>query len=62
MRVIRALHAAQLVSEAALSDFASDAQGSKVSPHRPPQVVEREVRNTVLNPRESGVQGVNSDV
>jgi hypothetical protein len=62
MRVVRALHAAQLVTEAALGDFASDAESCEVRAHRPLQIVQREVREAMVNAGESCIQGVDSDV
>jgi hypothetical protein len=60
--VIDTLDAAQLVPEAALGDLASNAECGEMRPHGSPQVVQREVRNTMLDVGESGVQGVYSDV
>lgn len=60
--VVGTLYTSQLVPQAPLGDFASDAEGCEVSSHSPPQVVQSEVRDAVLDARERGIQGVYSNV
>jgi hypothetical protein len=62
MRVVRALDPAQLVPEAALGDFAPHAERRQVSSHGPSQIMQSEVRDSVFDAGESGIQGVYSDV
>src|SRR6185437_15760400 len=62
VRVVSPLHSTELVPQAALGDFTSDAEGCQVRAHRAPQVMQGEMRNTVLDTGDSGVQRVDADV
>src|SRR5262249_46807191 len=60
--VVGTLYTSQLVPQPSLRDFAAAAEGCEVCSHSPPQVMQSEVRDTVLDAGESGIQGVYSDV
>ena len=60
--VVRPLDATKLVSKAALGNFRPDAQRGKLRACRPPQVMQREMRQPVLHARHGDIERIRAHV